>query len=378
MAPRLSWIICCVILPVTAAAADPGVTADTIRIGESAALSGPAAGLGTGMRIGLEAAFAECAAAGGVHGRKPVLIARDDGYDPDRCVDCTLGLLNDDHVFALAGYVGTPTAKVALPIIADQQVPLVGIFSGAKLLRDPVLPNVFNLRASYDDETEALVAKLVAAGRHRIAVFYQNDAFGEAGLGGTIAALQRRNLEVVAKDSFERNTVAVRTALATLEQAAPDAVIMVAPYQPVAAFLTEAEKSHFSADFATLSFVGTENLIAAAGPAAEGVLISQVVPPPSDTSVPLVKAYVAALAAAHPDASPAYTSLEGYADGRLLLLGLDQAGDTPTRAGLRAALEAMHAVDLGGLMVTFSATDHQGSAQVFLSRIKNGKAVPEQ
>src|SRR5262249_35708864 len=155
-------------------------------------------------------------------------------------VDRTVQLVEKDQVFALAGYVGTPTAKVAVPIAQEGKVPLLGIFSGAMLLREPVQRYVLNVRASYDDETEALVAHLTSAKKaSRIGVFYQNDSFGMAGLSGTEKALQRRGMQLAGKGSFERNTVAVKTGIAQLMEGKPDAVIIVAPYKPTAAFVRE-------------------------------------------------------------------------------------------------------------------------------------------
>ena len=208
-----------------AALAEHGVKPDQVIIGQCAALSGPASGLGTETRIGLKAALDQANANGGVHGRQIVLESSDDGYEPEQCVDCTVKLLDGD-VFALAGYVGTPTAKVAVPVVKEMKAPLIGLFTGAMLLREPVERYVINIRASYDDETEALVGYLFGRGLKKIAVFYQNDSFGQAGLSGTEKALAKRQAPLAAKGSFERNTVAVKSGLAALMGAQPDAVIL--------------------------------------------------------------------------------------------------------------------------------------------------------
>jgi branched-chain amino acid transport system substrate-binding protein len=174
-------------------------------IGECAAMSGPAAGLGRGMHAGLKAAIDEANAKGGVHGRMVKLLIGDDEYEPEKCVDCTAKMIEESQVNALAGYVGTPTAKVAIPIIQETKVPLVGIFSGAMLLREPLQHYVINVRSSYDDETEALVQHLNGKlGFRRIAVLYQNDSFGLAGLSGTEKALGKRGLSLASKGTFER------------------------------------------------------------------------------------------------------------------------------------------------------------------------------
>ena len=357
-----------------------GVTPTEVVIGQSAPLSGPAAGLGTGMKQGLEAWIKRSNAAGGIHGRAVRLVAVDDQYDPAKCADATGELIEDRKVFALAGFVGTPTCKAAIPVLTEAQVPLIGAFTGAGLLRKDEAtgkphPWVLNLRASYGNETEAIVAHFVKLGKTRIAVFHQNDSFGEAGLKGTEAALKKRNLTLAAKGTFERNTVAVKAGLAVLKEAAPDAVVMVGPYTPIAAFLKEAKVVGLTVPMATVSFVGTENLIAAAGEDGEGVVISQVVPSPQDTSVPLVKEYQEALKAAFPEAKPGYVSLEGYATGKTLGAILEKSGKEPTRAGLLAAAQGLQGFDLGGMALTFGPEDHQGSDAVFLTVISAGNAI---
>ncbi len=363
-------------------AADPGITADSITLGQCAALTGPAAGLGTGMNHGLNAWIKATNAAGGIHGRQIKLVTADDAYDPDKCVEGTAKLIEEDHVFALTGYVGTPTAKVAIPIASEHKVPLIGAFTGAALLRKDEktgkpFPYVINFRASYGNETEALIERLTTdLGIKRIACFYQNDSFGLAGLAGTEAALKKRSMELVAKGTFERGTVAVKKGLADIMGGTPEAVIMVGPYKPISVFLKEAKAAGLSARFGTVSFVGTNNLISEAGTDGEGVIISQVVPSPQDNGVPLVHDYQAAFKAAYPDEHTGYVSLEGYATGRMLGLGLEKAGADLTRAGLLSALEGLAKQDLGGMTLTFGADDHQGSDQVFITQISNGEAKP--
>ncbi len=360
----------------TAALAADGVTADTISIGQSAPLAGPAKGLGEGMSLGMKAAFTAVNAGGGVHGRQLVLTTRDDGYEPDRCVENTAKLVEEDKVFLLGGYVGTPTAKAALQVVNEVQVPLIGAFTGAMLLRKPEEAQVVNLRASYDQETEALVARMtVDLKLSRIAVFHQNDAFGQAGLSGTEKALAKRGLTLAGKATFERNTVAVKTGLADLITARPEAVVLVGPYKPVATIAKEAKAAGFSPLFATISFVGTEALLAEGGADVEGMVVSQVVPPPADASVPVVKAYHAALAAVDPAAKPGYVSLEGYLTGLAIVEGLKAAGPTPERAGVLAAFAAMRA-DLGGFPVAWDPAFRQLSQTVWMTQVRGGAAVP--
>jgi branched-chain amino acid transport system substrate-binding protein len=364
---------------VSASAADPGVSPDRILVGQACALSGPAQGLGKGMQLGLRAWIERTNAAGGIGGRKIALANADDHYDAEKCADATVKLVEDDKVFCAAGFVGTPTTKAALPILTESKVPLIGAFTGAMLLRAGAdgkpLPLVFNLRASYDDETEAIVAHFAAKKLSKIAVFHQNDAFGKAGLDGTVKALKKRGLDVVAKGTFERNTVAINKGMTDVLAGNPDAIVMVGPYVPVAAFLKALRSSGSQVPCATVSFVGTEQLIAEAGAQGEGVIIGQVVPSPHDAGIPLVAEYQAALKAVDPEAKPGYVSFEGYVTGRMLGLGLERAGAEPTRAGLVAGLEAVGSADLGGMQITLGPADHQGSDTVWLTRIAQGAAV---
>jgi ABC-type branched-subunit amino acid transport system substrate-binding protein len=364
-------------LPGAVAASDPGIKDSEILIGQCAALTGPAQGLGTGLNAGLKAAFDEANAKGGIHGRQIRLLADDDGYDPDKCVDCTGKMIEDKGVFALAGYVGTPTGKVAAPMAQEDKIPLVGLFTGAMLLREPVQRYVINIRASYDDETEALVEHLTKnRALQKIAVFYQNDSFGFSGLSGVEKALTRRKLALVGKGSFERNTLDVKAGLAAVMAGAPDAVVIVAPYEPTAAFVRAAREAGLKAQLATISFVGTESLIAQLGAASEGMIISQVVPSPTDATLTLSRDYRSALQKSAPTASPTYVSFEGYVSGRVLVAALDQAGKDLSREKLIDTFHGMSKLELGGMVFSFSPSNHQGSNAVYITTVKDGKAQP--
>jgi ABC-type branched-subunit amino acid transport system substrate-binding protein len=261
-------------------------------------------------------------------------------------------------------------------MVQEAKVPLIGAFTGAMLLRDPVQRYVFNIRASYDDETETLVAYLTKKGAKKLAVFYQNDSFGQAGLSGVEKALTKRGMTVAAKGSFERNTLAVKTGLAAVMAGEPDAIVIVGPYKPTAEFVRQARSAGVKAEMATISFVGTENLIADLGAESEGVLISQVVPSPADTSHRLTREYLAALKKTAPDAVPSYVSFEGYVNGRVLVAGLAKAGADSTREQLVDALNSTTNVDLDGIKISFSAQNHQASNAVYLTRVASGKATP--
>src|SRR5712692_7223112 len=296
------------------AAAENGVSADKIVFGQAAALDGPAAALGQGMKVGLEAAFAEANKAGGVKGRKLELRSVDDGYEPTKSIEAVKKLLGEDKVFAIAGPVGTPTAAAIMPIAIGAGAPFIGAFTGAELLRDPYKPLVVNVRASYFQETEAMVEHLTKdLGATKIAIMYQDDAFGQAGLAGVKRALEKRKMELAAEGTFERNTTAVKGGLLAIKKADPHAVIMIAPYKPAAEFIK------LDVPIVNISFVGSDAFAKELGTAGAGAIVTQVVPFPKDTAIPVVARYHAALKASAPDAQPGFVSLEGYLAGRAIV-----------------------------------------------------------
>jgi branched-chain amino acid transport system substrate-binding protein len=362
------------LFPAIAAAADPGVSAGKIVFGQAAAIEGPAAALGTGMRDGILAAFGEANAAGGVKGRKLELVVKDDGYEPAQSAAATRSLLNDEKVFALIGPVGTPTAAAALPLAAAENVPFIGPYTGVEFLRNPYKPNVVNLRASYYQETEEMVERLTKdLGHKRIAILYQNDAFGRAGLAGVERALKKRSMELAGFATFERNTTAVKRALLELRKGEPESIIIIAPYAPSGEFVRAAKQIKMSPVFVNISFVGSDALAANLGSDGAGVVVTQVVPFPRDTGIPIVAAYQKALRDYVPQAFPGFISLEGYMVGRMVVMALERLEGEPTRAALLKAL-SQGEYDLGGVKLAFGADDNQGSEQVFLTRIdKEGR-----
>ena len=352
-------------------AADPGISADKIIFGQAAPLEGPASALGTGMRDGLLAAFAEQNAKGGVKGRKIELKSRDDGYEPNKSIEASKALLNEDRVFALVGPVGTPTSLAVVPIAAEQNVPFIGPFTGVEALRNPYKPNVVNVRASYFQETEAWVERLTKDLKvERISILFQDDSFGRAGLAGVQKALEKRNMKLASEGSYERNTTAVRSALLEIRKGDPQAVVMVGAYKPCAEFIKLAKQIKMDVVFVNISFVGADALAQELGDAGEGVVVTQVVPFPEDTSLPLVADYQKALKAV-PNAKPGFVSLEGYMVGRLVIQALDKLGGEPTRKDLLTALSS-GTYDIGGVKLTFGANDSQGSDEVFLTVIDKG------
>ncbi len=352
------------------AVAETGVTADTITFGQAAALEGPASALGQGMRLGLQAAFEE-ANKTGVNGRKLKLISVDDGYEPDKSIAATKKLIDEDKVFALIGAVGTPTASATQPLATAANVPFIGAFTGAAFLRNAQLANVINVRASYGAETEAWIAHLTKdLNVKKIAIFYQDDAFGRSGLDGVKAAMDKRGLQLVAEATYERNTVAVKSALLKLKAAEPEAVVMVGAYKPCAEFIKLARTLDFNPVFVNISFVGATALAKELGADGKGVVVSQVVPFPWDASLKVVADYQAAIKAIDPKATPEFVSLEGYLVGRLAVSALQKAGANVTRETLLKTIKDTGRFDIGGLVMTFGPTKNEGLDQVFMTVIQ--------
>jgi branched-chain amino acid transport system substrate-binding protein len=360
-----------VLTSLSPAGAEDGVTPESIVFGQATVLEGPASALGQGMRAGIRAAFEEANKKGGVHGRKLDLVSVDDGYEPDKSIAATKKLIEQDKVFALIGAVGTPTAAAAQPIATAAKVPFIGAFTGAMFLRNTKLENVINIRASYDAETEAWVKHLTEDLKiKKIAIFYQDDAFGRAGLSGFKKAMDKRGMEIAAEGTFERNTVAVKSALLTLKRAEPEAVVMVGPYKPCAEFIKLARKVEFNPVFVNISFVGAGALAKELGPDGNGVVVSQVVPFPWDVSIKAVADYHAAMKAVDPQAEPGFVSLEGYLVGRLAIAALDKAGKDVTRDSLLRTIKDTGRFDIGGVEMTYGPNDNEGLDKVFMTVIQ--------
>jgi ABC-type branched-subunit amino acid transport system substrate-binding protein len=352
-------------------AAQNGVTDKEILIGQFAATSGPAAQLGQRMQVGMQTYFTAVNAQGGVNGRAIKLLTRDDGYEPEKAVAAVKALIHEDKVFALAGSVGTPTGLAALPILTEQQVPLVGMFTGAQALREPFNRYVFHVRASYFDETERIVQHLTTLGTKKIAVFYQNDAYGKAGLEGVTQALAKRQLTPVATATVERNSVDVTQSLETLVKAEPEAIVQISAYKSCAALIKQARAKGYGGQFFNVSFVGSRALADELGDAGQGVVISQVVPFPYAQSSPIVREYQQRMTEAGQKDFD-FSSLEGYLTARILVEGLRRAGKNLSREGLINGLESMHDMNLGGFTVNYSSKNHQASNFTNLTIIGKG------
>jgi branched-chain amino acid transport system substrate-binding protein len=339
-----------------------------IRVGMSTALSGPAQGLGQGMRAGVQAYFDLVNGRGGVAGRRLELLALDDAYEPSKAGPNVRRLIDQEGVLAIVGNVGTPTAVVTVPIVNEKKTPFFGAFTGAGVLRKtPPDRYVFNVRASYTDETAEMVRGLLDDRKlepEEIGFFTQDDSYGDAGYQGALKALRARGLvspELLPHGRYARNTLDVEDGLARLldPRVKPRAIIAVGTYQPVAKLIQLAKRYGLRAIFANVSFVGSAELRSALGPDAEGVVITQVVPHWSG-ALPVLAEYRAS------GLAPNFVSLEGFIVGRAFCEVLGGAGPDPTRESFVASAESGRQFDLGlGRVRALSASEHGFSTAVW-------------
>jgi branched-chain amino acid transport system substrate-binding protein len=348
-----------------------------LTLGMSAAFSGPSRELGRQMKLGVETALDLANEAGPPGGRPLQLLSLDDGYEPARTKDTMKELLEVKKVFAVLGNVGTPTAEVAVPYANEKKTLFFGAFTGAGLLRkDPPDRYVFNYRASYAEETAAVVRWLVEVKKIRpaeIAVFAQQDGFGDAGFSGVAKALRKygRSPDDIFRVGFKRNTLELQEAVDAVVKARKTvkAVVMVAPYRPAAKFIEEMKRQQIDAIFSNVSFVGAtafaDELRQLGGKFASGVIVTQVVPP-IDSNATAVIHYREALQKYFPGEKPDFVSLEGYIVGSLFVEGLRRAGRNLTTDGVIEALEGIHDLDLGmGTKLSFGPSEHQASHKVW-------------
>jgi len=337
-----------------------------IVLGQSAAFTGPAAQLGVQFNQGAKLFFDQFNAQGGVGKRLVEIRTLDDGYEPDRCAENTKKLIADE-VFALFGYIGTPTSLAALPLFTQAKVPFFGPFTGAEALRQPFNRLIFHVRASYYDETALIVRQLTNLGLKKIAVFYQNDAYGKAGLDGVTKALTELKLTPVATATVERNSVDVKAAVDKLVPAMPDAIVQITAYASAAAFVRAARKAGFGGTFYNVSFVGTQALADELGKDGAGVVVSQVVPSPYNAARPIAREFVDAAKKAG-NVQPNFSSMEGYLAAKVFAEGLRRAGAKPTRDALITGLESINE-DFGGFRVAFGPGKHVASHFAELSML---------
>ncbi len=348
-----------------AQAQSQGVSDTAIVLGQSGPFTGPSAQLGLQFHIGAQLYLEQINAQGGVHGRRIEIQRLDDGYEPERCVANTKQFIADG-VFGLFGYVGTPTSLAALPLATAAKLPFFAPFTGAQALREPFNRYVIHVRASYFDETTAIVRQITSVGIKKVAVFYQNDAYGQAGLEGVQRALKALDLAPAAVGTVERNSTDVAQALKDILAVKPEAVVQVGAYKACATFIRLARQQGYAGNFYNVSFVGTQALLEELGAVAKGVSVSQVMPFPYSPATPLSGEYLAALKDKR-GLSPNYSGMEGFVAAKVLVEALKRAGRGVTRESFIDAIDGMKNVNLGGFPVDFGPQKHTGSRFVELT-----------
>lgn len=333
----------------------------SLRLGQSLPLSGALAELGTEYRDGMLAYFKALNARGGIHGRRIELVTLDDGYVVERSVENAKKLLDQEDVFAFIGMFGSANYGALMPLINERGIPSLAPYSGSDELRAQKSPTTFWLRASYGDETEKIIDQLTTLGINRIAVFYQDDAFGRSGLAGVEKALAKRNLKTVAVGSFDKTKNDVHEAVRAIGAVDPQGIVMISTYKPTAAFVREMRQAGKQSQFFALSVVGYKALQAELGQSAAGVAIAQVMPYPWNGLTPVAREFLALPADAAPKSGTTYTSLEGYIAAKVMAEALRQAGPQPTREKLVAALGGLRNYDTGGFAVDYGKGSHLGS-----------------
>ncbi len=354
-------------------------------LGMSTVLSGPAAHLGINMRNGVLAALKETNLQGGIQEKSVCLIVLDDGYEPERTIPNMHKLISQENILAVIGNAGTPTAIAAAPIASRNHVPFFGALTGAGILRRiPPDRYVINYRASYAEETAAMVQALITHGRlqpEEIAFFTQRDGYGDSGFAGGIAALKKNGLKdetQITHGRYERNSLAIENGLADILLADPEpkAVIMVGTYAPSAKFIRLARKYGLHSLFLNISFVGAAPLAQALGPDEDGVIVTQVVPP-LESSLPIVQAFHKALHRFNPAIAPTFGSLEGYISTRIFLHAMQTMEEDITRESITDALENLGRFDLGFTEPLYISKDkHQASHQIWPTIIRYGDILP--
>lgn len=336
-----------------------------VVLGQSAPFTGPAAQLGLQFNLGAQLYLDQVNASGGVNGRRIELKRLDDGYEPERCVANTKQFIADG-VFALFGYVGTPTSLAALPLATEARLPFFAPFTGAQALREPFNRYAIHVRASYFDETAAIVKQVTSVGIKKVAVFYQNDAYGKAGLEGVQRALKGLNLEAAAVGTVERNSTEMAQALKDIMAVKPEAIVQIGAYKACATFVRLTRQQGYGGNFYNVSFVGTQALIDELGAMAKGVAVSQVMPFPYSPATPLSGEYLAALKDKR-GVAPNYSGIEGFVAAKVFVEALRLAGRGASREAFIDAVGGMKDINLGGFPLDFGPQKHTGSRFVELT-----------
>jgi branched-chain amino acid transport system substrate-binding protein len=353
------------------AQAENGVSDTEIVLGQTTALTGPLAELGLDSSASARAYFDYINQQGGVHGRKIRLITLDDGYDTEKGLANARRLIEKDKVFALFNVISTPTNVALLPIISAARIPNIAPYTGAEALRQPFNRLIFHVRASYNDEIEKIVEHFGIRGIGKVAVVYQNNGFGKAGLLGVEQALERRKLKVMAAAPIESDASDAAAAARALAAVSPQAIVMITAGKPSAEFVKAYNSVAVGMQFFTISVMGSQASIQALGPSGAGVVVSQVGPFPFSATSQLVREYQQIMARMG-IRNLSFASMEGFIDAKVAVEGLRRAGRFLSRDSFIAAMETMNDVDLGGYIISFSKDSHEGSRFVDLTVISRG------
>jgi len=355
--------------------AEDGVTADTIVIGQTAGFTGQVSAQVKEMTAGAKAGFDYVNRHGGVNGRKIVLKSLDDGYDAKRAAENARALIVNDKVFALALARGTPTSEAMVPVVTEYKVPLIGLGTGSQSLYEPANRYVFNVRAKYRSEATRIIEHLVAMRVTRIALLYQNNAFGKDGLAGYEKGLADQKLKPVAQIALDGAQPAKDVAMAADKIAAadPQAVAIVGPLKPTAEFIRTMKSKGVIAQYLVLSNLSAEAFINELGDAAHGVVVTQVVPYPWNVATPLAKEFNQAMREGGGETVVSYAAMEGYIYAKVIVEGLRQAGNNPTRESFIRALEGFRSYDLGGFAVHYGPKNRDGSDYIDITMIGKDK-----
>jgi ABC-type branched-subunit amino acid transport system substrate-binding protein len=368
LAATLGWVA-----PMMALA-EPGIGKSTIRIGQSAGVSGPVAGSVKEQIAGAQVYLNHVNANGGVAGRKIELLTYDDGFDAKRTPDNVRKLIGEDKVFALFMVRGTPQNESILPIIGAEKVPLIAPLTGAITLHRPVNRYVFNVRAKYQDEVARAINHLATSGMSRIAIFYANDGFGQDVFEGFNTALQARGVQPAGAASFNRPMGDISQGVATVNKANPQAVMVIGSGSEAARIIREMKKAGSAAQFVTLSNNAADSFIKELGDDGKGLIITQVVPGMNSSQMSIASEYRGMAKAQKVE--PSNAGMEGFMSAKVLVEGLRRAGPEPTREKLIASLENLRDYDLGGILISYSPTRHTGSSFVEMSIVSStGKLI---
>ncbi len=352
----------------TAHAQDVGVSADTIALGQTTALTGPLGDLGQEVLKGATVYFNALNAKGGVHGRKVVLVSQDDAYNPQKTLELINAMVAAKGTFALFGTFGTPNNEALIPVAQKAGLPVIMPFTGAPSVRSAKHTGVYNMRASYADEANKLVQHVTTIGFKKIAIAYQNNTFGKEVLAAATAALAERNLKPVVVAPVENNASDAASATVALMAAQPDAVILGLAGKPTLEVIKAVNKQHKGMQMYALSVLASSANLKALGPDGVGVAISQVVPFPSRGSLPVVREYQAAMTAAG-NTEYSHLSLEGYMNAKAMAEALRRAGPKLTREALVGAFNGMKEYDIGGVVLGFGKGAQSASHLVELTVI---------